>query len=427
MPTYTINHDDVTVNMSGVTFNPAAISWDWSLSSNEESRFESNLPKVRYIKSYNYTPPKFIKYKLNNEEEIYMGFELEFDRGGNEENNAKLVYDILGEDKAYCMHDGSLVNGFEMATHPMTYEYHNNMPYDELFNKLIDLGYKSHNTQTCGLHVHIDRKYFGKSKLEQDMSITKMLYIFEKFHDEIGVIARRKNPQYARKYNLYENESILDLYAKACRGDKKRVINLLHKDTVEIRIFKGTLKVETLMLTLKFCQEIARIVKYADIYKLNEITWEYILNRVGDYFEEYYNDRKKKDEEKKEKEKMSVNSSGGYINPNDVWFTSTGAIESNNGRYNTISELQIDAERRMREELERQYSSRCFEINDFAMEPLTNWTITRNTEDETEIDQLKRKIKSLKRDLRHATGLRKTQLQTEIQLIQRELNLLRRR
>jgi len=37
---------------------------------------------------------------------------------------------------AYCKHDGSLNDGFEIVTHPMTLDYHlHRMPWEELLEK----------------------------------------------------------------------------------------------------------------------------------------------------------------------------------------------------------------------------------------------------------------------------------------------------
>ena len=367
------------------------------------------------IKRYDYTPIQFNKHTVGNEEKLYLGVELEVDSGGKSTENASTVEDIMGKNRVYCMYDGSLRDGFEIVTHPMTYQYHLTMNYRTVFDILARLGYKSHNTSTCGMHVHINRDYFGESKLEQDMSISKILYLFEKFHEEISIVARRGEVQYSRKLGMNSNESPLDLYSKAVNGGKYKNVNLQHPNTIEIRVFKGTLNYDTFIHTLKFVYEIARISKYADIYKLNEITWEDILNNCGDDFKEYYSGRKFKEEEKKRKEKehlerLRANTSDRYVT---VTLQHSATYEYFNNFNNREMQLLSDG-------MQASFQSAPMDFNNIT------FTTLHSREDSTEVDQLKRKIKSLKRDLRHATGLRKTQLQTEIQLKQRELNLLRR-
>jgi len=52
-----------------------------------------------------------------------MGVELEVDRGdrGQRENSAEEVVQIM-DDHVYCSNDGSLLTGFEIITHPHTYD-----------------------------------------------------------------------------------------------------------------------------------------------------------------------------------------------------------------------------------------------------------------------------------------------------------------
>lgn len=112
----------------------------------------------RYIHDYSYKPdPEF-----KGEGKRYFGVELEVDYGGND--NAKEVLDIANYDKEniYIKSDGSLDDGFEIVTHPMTLNYYINlMPWEEVMRKLIRMGYKSHKAGTCSLHIHINRTAFG--------------------------------------------------------------------------------------------------------------------------------------------------------------------------------------------------------------------------------------------------------------------------
>lgn len=57
----------------------------------------------------------------------WFGLELEVDDAGESSSNAGQVLDIAnasGEERLYCKHDGSLNDGFELVTHPMTLAYH---------------------------------------------------------------------------------------------------------------------------------------------------------------------------------------------------------------------------------------------------------------------------------------------------------------
>ena len=53
----------------------------------------------------------------------FFGVELEVDDGGEDCDYAEQLLSITGK-RMYIKHDGSLDEGFEMVTHPMTLEYH---------------------------------------------------------------------------------------------------------------------------------------------------------------------------------------------------------------------------------------------------------------------------------------------------------------
>jgi hypothetical protein len=252
-----------------------------------------------YIRCYDYNPSKFVFHKVDNEEELYLEIELEVDHGGEKDNIAKQVIDFMNyivDDNVYCKHDGSLDNGFEIVTHPCTLEYHRQLPYQDLFKYLTDKGYKSHDTTTCGLHIHFNRNFFGKSKLEQDLCISKLLYLFEKNWGKVEKIARRSANRYAVRCNLYDNESPIDLYAKSKDTEKYCAINLEHRDTVEIRIFKGTLKYETFINTLEFVNKMVHIAKDTDIYNIQNVTWDNIVTHFSDELISYIDSKVKESE-----------------------------------------------------------------------------------------------------------------------------------
>jgi hypothetical protein len=89
-----------------------------------------------------------------------MGVELEFDCGGENNENAKSLLDIANKngEHIYCKHDGSLNEGFEIVSHPMTLDYHlHEMKWCEVMEEALSLDYLSHNTSTCSLHIHVNR------------------------------------------------------------------------------------------------------------------------------------------------------------------------------------------------------------------------------------------------------------------------------
>ena len=115
------------------------------------------------IEEYSYKPEP-IFYGSGNR---YFGVELEVDDGGKDDDNAaKIKYRANSHgEHIYIKSDGSIEDGFEIVTHPMTIDYHmNTMPWADVLDEAVYLGYKSHMTSTCGLHVHVNRDAFGETR-----------------------------------------------------------------------------------------------------------------------------------------------------------------------------------------------------------------------------------------------------------------------
>ena len=78
----------------------------------------------------------------------FFGVELEIDEAGENDHKAWELLNIAngeGEKRLYCKHDGSLSDGFELVTHPMTLYYHTEqMPWEKLLHRAVEMGYTSH-------------------------------------------------------------------------------------------------------------------------------------------------------------------------------------------------------------------------------------------------------------------------------------------
>lgn len=209
----------------------------------------------------------------------YFGVELEIDRGGESERNAKTLLSIANalEDLMYCKHDGSLDDGFELVTHPLSLTYHLEiMPWREILQKAVDLMYWSHKGGTCGLHVHVSRSALGSTVQEQDAVIARILYFMEKHWEELLKFSRRTASQlerWAARYG-YKNQpkEILD-QAKKGYGGRYVSVNLENRSTIEFRIFRGTLKYNTLIAALQMVNRICDVALYLSDEELQAMSW----------------------------------------------------------------------------------------------------------------------------------------------------------
>ena len=268
--------------------------------------FVSSRSKT-YIHQFNYVP-KYIKHFMPGESEdttLLLGAEIEV--GGNnnvtsdndKNSTVKKCIQIMNgsdsdeENLIYSTHDSTVQ--IEFDTMPCSLEFHKNkMNYREMFEYLDKEGYKGHDCETAGLHIHANRSYLGKSRISQELVISKILYILEKFNDEICVIARRDN-DYSEFAGEKQNEdSIVELYGKYKDKGKRAALNLQHKDTIEFRMFKSTLKYETFILTLEFVKDIIDYAKSVDIEEIELAKWSDLMNCFSSELRKYYEFRYQK-------------------------------------------------------------------------------------------------------------------------------------
>ena len=218
---------------------------------------EHDHPSAR-IHDYSYRPqPHF----LGNGTRLYMGVELEVD--GGELSNWQLdkLWDWSDDERLfYLKEDGSLEDGFEVVTQPATLSYHRRQfPWRDVLQYLKDCGYRSHATTTCGLHVHVSKAGLGRSLSEIDQTIGKLVLLFWRHWTEIVQFSRRRSRSLETwaKPN-HERGPAVPILQKLddCKYtyDRYMAINTQPRDTIEFRLFRGTLERGGLLAALEFVQ-----------------------------------------------------------------------------------------------------------------------------------------------------------------------------
>lgn len=252
-----------------------------------------------------------------------IGFELEFERRDDDKQLCDYADEILDEVKyyedkdgrtyryAHLEHDGSLEYGFEMVTSWTGLSVHEEMMRKLLVDSEATEGLISHDTRTCGLHVHISKA--NMSMVHQ----TKMAIFINAPENQVPLdkFARRKSNSYAKRGVEYSKEAIqrelrtmregghydysvvashplaivkaryyretgpaketFSTFIKrnqsvlaSVQDERYKAINFLPKNTVELRLFRGTRKFETLMATLEFANALYWFTKEASWSKL---------------------------------------------------------------------------------------------------------------------------------------------------------------
>jgi len=238
-------------------------------------------PDAQRIHEYGYKPtPVFMGGDPNTS--LMYGIELEVDNPtGNTNRNelATYIHKNFG-DKVYCKRDGSLTFGVEIVSHPATLAYHmRKFDWASIIHACEVAHFSSHDTSTCGLHIHVGRAALGNTNDARDLCVAKMLIVFDKFYEnEIYKISRRRSlsevSQWAAKNcaEIKNNDSrpAALLKAKYCsdRNNRYTALNLCNTNTVEVRFFKGTLNPVSFAAAIQFVDS---VVRYCKTHTLQEV------------------------------------------------------------------------------------------------------------------------------------------------------------
>jgi hypothetical protein len=173
----------------------------------------------------------------------YFGVELETESTSPDEktiqNHLCRIDEIMGEN-VIMKRDGSLRNGIEIVTRPATKEKQY-MLWDKFLTEKHP-GLISWSSDRCGMHVHVSREGLSENTIAKAVcfvnSTSNKKFIF--------VIAGRKDNGYA----IYKAKTLEE--ASKFNGQRHEAVNLSNEDTIEFRLFKGTLKKESVYKNIEF-------------------------------------------------------------------------------------------------------------------------------------------------------------------------------
>jgi len=195
-----------------------------------------------------------------------MGVELEVDNGVNGTDLINTVHTEF-RDKIYAKSDGSLTErGIEFVSHPATLAFHMTfMGWKTLIDYCKTHKYKSHDaSSSCGLHIHVNRSFFkeapvwnGAAQLANADGHSRPAHVIElklaafvhAHHSQMTTFARRDSQGYACYKHCSTAKDLKGLHHSPERHD---AINFSNAHTIEFRMFKGTLNLETFLATLEF-------------------------------------------------------------------------------------------------------------------------------------------------------------------------------
>lgn len=179
----------------------------------------------------------------------WLGVELEVEvREGDRLEKVKELHAKINDGEigkhVFFEQDGSLQSGFEVISQPMSLPKHRDL-WSWLQDNAAVRGLRSHNTTTCGLHVHVNRDALS------NIQVARIVTFINDPRNEplIRAIARR----YAEGYCKIKQKTLDNALESP---DRYEAVNITSQKTVEFRIFKGTLKYESLMAAVEFANSL---------------------------------------------------------------------------------------------------------------------------------------------------------------------------
>ncbi len=258
----------------------------------------------RLIHSHNYHPSKirFKASKLQKDKHtpdvLHYGIELEVEDMGimqpngkyqhlmDREQMAQRALQFMGKEDVYIVHDGSLtaspMGGIEIVSHPMTWEYYreNADRWTELLMKLREWGGQAYRPGTAGWHVHMSKGAFTSWQLYK---FIKFFYQKSSHNFVVSICQRNGHERYARWHSSDSSKVALTAKRKHnASNDRYSAVNLTNPNTVELRMFRGTLEPLWFHKNMEFCHalfEYSKAVKPLDMVPSKFV--EYIVKHRG--------------------------------------------------------------------------------------------------------------------------------------------------
>lgn len=223
---------------------------------------------------------------------LFYGIELEVCANRGLEDSVKHTLDLLGEENIIIKHDGSLPDdsGYEIVTAPMSYNRHH-----EFWRKFFEVerdgkhyakDLSSFNTDCCGIHIHISRDAL------QLADICKIVFFVNEPTNTpfINFIASRGSNDYAqiKRKSLGDLQSI-SKFGRLGYNDRYEAVNLCNDNTIEIRVFKGTVEQISFFKNLEFVDCLIKFIKNKTFLQLSYDEFLRFLHKYKDKYTNLYN------------------------------------------------------------------------------------------------------------------------------------------
>jgi hypothetical protein len=175
----------------------------------------------------------------------------------------------------YCKYDGSIGNGFETVSHPATLGYWGTVDLHE-FDRMRADGFRSYNTTLCGMHIHVSRNSVSV------LTTYKLLKFFADNADYIARVSRRNAGALNEWAGIEPGNANLPNKAKGARNNFERrcAINLTNRNTIEFRIFRGTLFPVAIKRNIAWT---FAIIRFCELHGIQELSANTFARWIASY------------------------------------------------------------------------------------------------------------------------------------------------
>lgn len=197
---------------------------------------------------------------------LFFGIEIEVENVLGREQNTVAARRVRDKSNGalYFKHDGSLSHGFEIVSHPFTWAWLNSKEGRRVLQgiwSLKDHGFRAYDTSTAGMHVHMSKEAFTRVQLY------RFLQLHYAHPELVELVSRRQSSDSLQQWASphwgrgggYGSRDQYDTVAKVARdkgrgGARYHAVNLTNGRTVEVRIFRSTLRYSGFRQRIEWCK-----------------------------------------------------------------------------------------------------------------------------------------------------------------------------
>lgn len=205
------------------------------------------------IHSHSFKPTPHFKLGAGEASAVaFFGVELEIDA---KEDISLSPVPALAAPLFYCKEDGSLNRGTELVSHPGSQAWWREQreAVSVLLRKLTAMGWSSHNVGTCGMHIHVSREAFQGTH-----HLYRFLHLVYRSPRLSLAVSQRQSHALAQWATLnpearraLKNKIGVNYTDADDGGHRYEAVNMT-RNTAEVRIFRGTLRLDRFYKNLQY-------------------------------------------------------------------------------------------------------------------------------------------------------------------------------